>query len=266
MHLPPDYHIHTPLCQHAEGEPAEYAAKAFNLGLKEIGFSDHAPRIRDGLDDWRMKQDELEVYVEKVNKAQKDYPMLKIKLALEVDYLPKEEEWIRDLANRFPWDYLIGSVHYLAEDWAIDDPSQCAEWENKDIDAVWTAYIERLVQAADSKLFDIVGHADLCKKFAFYPQKNLTGLWNHFLLAVKKQNMTIELNTAGLYKDCREIYPSPTILMEAQRLHIPITFGSDAHKPEEVARNFNQAVQLAQQIGYKYCCHFTKRQQKSVLL
>lgn len=173
MHLPPDYHIHTPLCQHAEGEPAEYAAKAFNLGLKEIGFSDHAPRIRDGLDDWRMKQDELEVYVEKVNKAQKDYPMLKIKLALEVDYLPKEEEWIRDLANRFPWDYLIGSVHYLAEDWAIDDPSQCAEWENKDIDAVWTAYIERLVQAADSKLFDIVGHADLCKKFAFYPQKIL---------------------------------------------------------------------------------------------
>lgn len=264
MPFPSDYHMHTLLCLHAWGEPVDYAAKAARVGLKEIGFSDHAPRIKDGLDDWRMKQNQLEIYVESVRRAQKEYPMLEIKLALEVDYLPDEEEWIRDLANHFSWDYLIGSVHYINKDWAIDDPDQISEWSEQSADAIWVAYIERLTQAVNARLFDIVGHSDLCKKFAFYPQKDLSALWRCFLLAVKENNMAIELNTAGLHKDCQEIYPSPSILTQAKALNIPITFGSDAHRPEEVGRDFSKAVQLAQQVGYEYFTCFSKRQQRSV--
>ena len=115
MVWPADYHMHTPLCRHAAGEPVEYAARAVELGLKEIGFSDHSPMRRDDFDDWRMRSDQLDEYVEKVRKAQKDFPQLTIKLALEVDYMPGQEEWIRELAARHPWDYFIGSVHYVSE-------------------------------------------------------------------------------------------------------------------------------------------------------
>src|SRR4029079_8447809 len=116
-----DYHMHTPLCQHAIGEPVEYAARAVEVGLKEIGFSDHSPMARDDFDNWRMRNDQLDEYVEKVRKAQKDFPQLTIRLALEVDYLPGHEDWIRELAARHPWDYLIGSVHYVSDSWAVDD-------------------------------------------------------------------------------------------------------------------------------------------------
>src|SRR6266704_5026430 len=100
--LPADYHMHTPLCRHATGEPSEYAAQALKVGLREIGFSDHSPMRQDDFDNWRMRFDQLDEYVEKVRKAQHNYPDLTIKLALEVDYLPGQEEWIRELASLHP--------------------------------------------------------------------------------------------------------------------------------------------------------------------
>ena len=54
MPLPADYHMHTPLCRHASGEPTELAAQAVKLGLDEIGFSEHNPMIRDDWDNSYM--------------------------------------------------------------------------------------------------------------------------------------------------------------------------------------------------------------------
>ena len=90
--LPPDYHTHTPLCRHATGEPVELAARAAQLGFTEMGFSDHSPMPRDDFDNWRMRLDQLDEYVEKVRLAQRAHPALAIKLALEVDYLPCHED------------------------------------------------------------------------------------------------------------------------------------------------------------------------------
>ena len=264
MTLPADYHTHTPLCRHATGEPIELAAQALKVGLTELGFSDHNPMPRDDFDDWRMRASQLDTYVANVREAQKRYPQLSIKLGLEVDYLPGYEDWVRDLARRYPWDYLIGSVHYLSESWAIDHPQQLAEWKSRDTFEVWAAYFERLAMAADSKLFDIIGHADLCKKFGFYPKQDCTELFIRFMDAARLSGVAIELNTAGLRKECREIYPSPAILKLAAQAGVPITFGSDAHAPGEVGLNLAEAVQLARDVGYTQSLRFTKRARESV--
>jgi histidinol-phosphatase (PHP family) len=258
--------MHTPLCRHAAGEPVDYARRALEIGLTEIGFSDHAPMRQDNFDDWRMRNEQLGEYVEKVRKAQRDYPQLTIRLALEVDYLPGQEDWIRDLAARHPWDYFIGSVHYVSESWAIDNPAQLAQWKNREPLEVWTAYFERLTRAAESGLFDIIGHADLCKKFAIYPRQDCTPLFTRFLQAVKRHGLALELNTAGLRKDCREVYPSPRLVHLAAQIGVPITFGSDAHAPDEVGLNFAEAVQLARSAGYNHYCRFTQRQREAASL
>jgi histidinol-phosphatase (PHP family) len=256
--------MHTPLCRHATGEPDEYAARALELGFQEIGFSDHSPMPRDNFDNWRMRRDQLDEYVEKVRKAQKDFPKLIIRLALEVDYLPGGEDWIRELAARHPWDYFIGSVHYVSDSWAVDDPQKISEWKNRDTLEVWSIYFERLAMAAESKLFEIIGHVDLPKKFGHRPAPGCAPLCEKFMEAAKKNNCAIELNTAGLRKDCREIYPSLDILRLAFQKGVPITFGSDAHKPEEVGMNFAEAVQLARQAGYTECRRFSQRKIQTV--
>ena len=264
--MPPDYHMHTPLCCHATGEPVELAAQAVKLGLREIGFSDHNPMPRDDFDDWRMKAAELDVYVAKVEQARRAFPQLAIKLALEVDYIPGYEDWVRDLAARHPWDYLIGSVHYVSPEWALDNPGQLSEWKKREPLEVWTAYFDRLSDAAASGLFDIIGHADLCKKFCFIPRQDCTPLYRRFLETARRHDVAIELNTAGLRKDCREIYPSPPIVRLARELGVPITFGSDAHAPLEVGLNWAEALDLARAAGYTHTCRFTRRRRELVSL
>jgi histidinol-phosphatase (PHP family) len=264
MRWPADYHMHTPLCRHAVGEPTAYAARALQLGLTEIGFTDHSPMRQDNFDDWRMRFDQLDEYVEKVGWARRDHPSLTIRLSLEVDYLPGHEDWIRELAARHPWDYLIGSVHYVSDSWAIDNPYKLSEWKHRDAWEVWSAYFERLTMAADSGLFEIIGHADLPKKFRVYPERDCTPLFDRFLQAARKSSTAIELNTAGLRKDCREIYPSRALLDLAHAAGVPITFGSDAHAPEEVGLNFAEAVEWASSAGYTHCSRFTQRQHESL--
>lgn len=251
--------MHTPLCRHAVGEPVELAAQAVRVGLSEIGFSDHSPMPEDNFDDWRMRNDQLEAYVEKVGSACEAHPGLLIRLALEVDYLPGCEDWVRDLAARYPWDYFIGSVHYVSKGWAIDNPNATVEWKRRDVYEVWAAYFDRLTLAAQSGLFDIVGHADLCKKFGNYPKEDCTPLFEKFLAAARDHHVAIELNTAGLRKDCRELYPSLPFLRLANRLGVPITFGSDAHAPGEVGLNFKEAIQAARDAGYTSYLRFERR-------
>jgi histidinol-phosphatase (PHP family) len=262
MIYPADYHLHTRLCRHATGEPAEYAAQAVRIGLTEVGFADHAPMPADDFDDWRMRADQLDQYVAQVRRAQAAYPKLAIRLALEIDYLPGYEAWIRELAGRYPWDYLIGSVHYVSNSWAVDNPAQIAEWDRHDPHQVWTAYFKRLTQAAASGLFDLIGHIDLPKKFGGPPPPSALADFHSFFRAAREHHVAIELNTGGLRKQCQEIYPSRHLLNLARESGIPIAFGSDAHAPAEVGLNLSQAVELAQGAGYTQSCRYARRRRE----
>jgi histidinol-phosphatase (PHP family) len=266
MQLPADYHMHTPLCRHAVGEPVEYARQAVAIGLTEIGFTDHSPMPQDDFDDWRMWDRQLDEYVAKVRLAQETFPKLTIRLGLEVDYLPGHEDWIRRLAARHPWDYFIGSVHYVSDKWDIDNPAKLSEWKKRDAFTVWAAYFDRLAQAAESRLFEVIGHADLPKKFGIRPAENCRPLYEKFVAAAAAAGCAVELNTAGLRKDCREIYPCAELLELAHRQKIPITFGSDAHAPGEVGLNFAEALGLAQKAGYTESVRFKRRQHEYVKL
>jgi histidinol-phosphatase (PHP family) len=181
-----------------------------------------------------------------------------------VDYLPGQEEWIRELASLHPWDYFIGSVHYVSESWDIDNPNKLSEWKKRDAFEVWSVYFDWLTRAANSGLFEIIGHADLPKKFGIYPKQDCTALIESFLKTAAKKNVAIELNTAGLRKNCKEIYPSRKIVSLAKDLGVAITFGSDAHAPEEVGMNFKEAIQLARQAGFTHARRFKQREAETI--
>lgn len=256
MNLPADYHIHTKLCRHAVGEVEQYAGRAVEAGLKEIGFSDHAPMPEDDFDDWRMRFDQLESYVQSVIELRKKFPQLTIRLAIEIDYIPGCEKWTERLLSFYRWDYVIGSVHYVWNKWDIDNPNKKSEWEKHDVQEVWRAYFERLTRGVKTGLFNIIGHIDLPKKFGHIPKEDCAQLYKKLLIAARETNTAMEINTGGLRKDCKEMYPSKSILQMAKEEGVRITFGSDAHAPEEVAMNFADAVEIAKQCGYTEYCRF----------
>ena len=113
---------------------------------------------------------------------------------------------------------------------------------------------------AKSKLFDIVGHFDLIKVFKFIPKGDIVKMAFKALLAIQASGMVLELNVAGYRKKVQEPYPSRELLEVAFTLNIPITFSSDAHKPEQVAMFNEEIVKMARDIGYTKCSYFVKRQ------
>ncbi len=266
MPLPADYHMHTHLCHHAEGVPTDLARRAVELGLTEIGVSEHNPMPRDDFDDWRMDLSKMDEYLAGLDAARAAFPGLRIRAALEVDFIPGHEAWIRELAARHEWDYFIGSVHYIDGGWDIDNPRKVDQWRSRDAFAVWSAYFERLTAAAASGLFQIIGHPDLPKKFRFVPTRDCTPLFEGFLEAASERGVAIEINTAGLRKDCREMYPSLGFLKMAAARGVGLTFGSDAHEPGEVGMAFREAVELAREAGFRECLRFERRQARRVAL
>ncbi|NJK90577.1 MAG: histidinol-phosphatase HisJ family protein [Blastochloris sp.] len=244
-----DYHMHTPLCRHAVGHPRDYVAQGISVGLQEIGFSDHNP-MPVSFDDWRMAPDELPAYVQLVQEAREDFPDFPIRLGLECDFIPGYETHLRHLATCADFDYLIGAVHYIRDDWDVDNPHKRNLWRELPLEEVWKRYFALYTQAASSGLFDFLAHPDLVKKFGDRPSGDLKPYYEECLNAAADCHVALELNTAGLRKDVAEIYPSREFLEMAHARNIPILINSDAHAPAEVGLNFDQALDLARSVGY----------------
>jgi histidinol-phosphatase (PHP family) len=261
--VPADYHSHTPLCLHAEGEPEAYIEAAVAAGITEYGISDHCPMRPEPFDDWRMRESDLAGYFSWLDRARRHANgRIPVRAGLECDWIKGGEGWINDLAGRYPWDYLIGSVHYLG-DWDFDNPKWLGRWAESDIDAVWTHYWNTYVDMAESGLFDILGHADLVKKFCHVPGGDLDRFYEPAIDAIAAAGCAIELNTAGWHKPCAEAYPAPRFLELACSAGIPLVISSDAHRPSEVARDFPKAIEWAKAAGYRETLLFKGRKRQS---
>lgn len=257
--MPADYHTHTPLCKHAEGEPEAYIDAAIAAKVSEYGISDHAPQRPEPFDDWRMLVEDLPIYIEWITQAQSHAgDRLAVRAGLECDWLPDCNQWIIDLHNVFDWDYLIGSIHYL-DGWDFDNPAWLGRWAETSVEDAWTTYWKEYEKMAQSGLFDFLGHPDLIKKFSYQPKGDLKRFYEPTIQALVDNDGAIELNTAGFHKPCAEQYPSMEFLQLAASAKLPITLSSDAHAPAEVARDFDKGIQLLKEAGFKSTCLFQKR-------
>lgn len=262
-----DYHTHNVLCRHAEGWPADYAEAAKRAGLAELGCSDHNP-MPAAFDDWRMDRSELALYVEKVQEAREKHPDLPVRLGLEVDFLAGGEAWVEELAAMHPWDYLIGSVHYLGNGWDVDNPKWVGSgrWEQQPVEEVWQEYFAAYARCIRSGLFDFFAHPDLVKKFGHRPKGDLRPFYEPVVQAAADTGAVLEINTAGLRNSAGEQYPSRVFLEMLASTGAPVVISSDAHKPGDVGRDFEQALGLAWEAGFRQTARWENRRREIVPL
>lgn len=246
-----DYHMHTALCGHATGSVEEYVQHAIKIGLKEIGFSDHAPMVHVRMPGVTMDERQLPLYHKLLDAAQTKYgAQISIKRALESDYIEGFEAQTKAFIDAYPYDYIIGSVHFV-NGWAFDDPAAVERWKEHDVNDVWREYFRLLRKSAETGFFNIIGHCDLPKKFGHRATSDMTDEVKKTADVFKKTGVAVEINTAGLRKPIGEMYPAPDFLKIYAEAGVPLTFGSDAHTPGDVGKNFAEAVSLAKGAGYK---------------
>ena len=243
-----DYHMHTSRSD-GEGDMDAFVARAAVLGLAEIGFTDHlVPRAYDAAG-YGLPAQDVAGYARDVRRAADSASGVRVLLGLEIDFIPGAEAELEALLARERFDYAIGSVHFAGGfPFDMAEMRDDSRWD--DVDDVYRVYWETVACAAEWGRFDVVGHLDLPKKYGPRPVASMAAAEDAALAAIKAAGLAIELNTSGLRSAAGEAYPGPSLLERAAALAIPLTFGSDAHTPQDVGRDFERAVALARAAGF----------------
>jgi histidinol-phosphatase (PHP family) len=265
-----DYHVHTARCGHATGAMERYVEHAIEAGLTELGFSDHLymywlpPDRRDpelGMAEW-----EHDFYIEDVERCRARYAAdITVRLSTEADFIPGHERELEAILRRYDWDYVIGSVHFI-DDWGFDDARYMSGFDGWDLDALYARYFDLVGASAETGLFDTIGHADLVKKFGHRPGRDPSEAYACLASRLAHTGACVEVNTAGLRKPVGEIYPHPDLLRACRAAGVPVTLGSDAHAPAEVAADLASATDLLLSIGYNAYVMYAARQRTEAQL
>jgi histidinol-phosphatase (PHP family) len=268
------YHNHPGYCD-GSGTVADYAEAALAAGLTSLGVSCHAPV--PFTTSWTMPAAAVPAYVAEVRATRVAYQgRLDLRLGMEVDYLhpdvaPAGDAFQAEVAFAQPLDYVVASVHFVGHDpdgapWAIDHTAesfadQLTHIYQGDVRRLLEDYFVRVVAMARAAAGwgrpVIVGHVDKVKMW------NVGGRYfaedapwylaaaDEALAAIRAAGLVVEINTAGLPRAHGESYPGPRLLRRCHELGIPATISSDAHRPADLTRRFDEAAALLIAAGYR---------------
>jgi histidinol-phosphatase (PHP family) len=257
-----DYHMHLrnerEEIAHDTRAVDPFVESARAAGVDEIGFTEHAYYFTQLRTLWSVPYQtercvyDLDSYVDAVVEARGRG--LPVKLGLEVDYVPGREDETRALLAPYPWDYLLGSVHWI-DGLAVDGEPRLVD--EVGVEETWARYFELLGRAAASGLFDSLSHPDLVKIFGHRAE---VFDYSEIADAVADAAVAVEVSTAGLRKPVGELYPHPDLLAACRERGVPVTTGSDAHVPSLVGHEFDCARELLRAAGYETVTVFERRQ------
>ncbi|MGH8928646.1 MAG: histidinol-phosphatase [Acidimicrobiia bacterium] len=282
-----DYHLHLhphggesggpPVGEYPTGLIESYLERAGSRGVTEIGFTEHLYRCSEGAEvlgafwghEERLDLAEqakgmvaadaglsLERYVQTVLDAkQRGLP---VRLGLEVDFFPQTIDAVMELLDQYPFDYLIGSVHWIAG-WSIDAHEVAYEFERRGIDQAWEEYFDLVADLARRGVVDVLAHVDVCKKFGYRPEVEPIHLYERVIRAALSSGTAVEVSSQGLRRPAREVYPSPTFLKMFHDAGIKITLASDGHRAEEAGWGHDEVVAAATAAGYDTQLRFEDR-------
>ncbi|HOT46406.1 MAG TPA: histidinol-phosphatase HisJ family protein [Spirochaetota bacterium] len=260
-----DYHTHTARCGHAYGTVEEYIESALSRKIREIGFSDHAPMPEAEREGYTMSAAEVEPYIASLEKHRRRYKeRISVRIGFEVDY-PLLGSFADSYFTDPRIDYLIGSCHFI-DGWAFDHPDFIDEYGKRDIDDIYGRYFSIMEAMAAARLFDVIGHFELVKKFGFRAVRDHRPAIEKIARLLAAAGTAVEVNTAGMAHEAREMYPADGILKILFDCNVPVTLGSDAHRPEQVGRFFPEAAEKLAGAGYRAISGFSKRKRYDITL
>jgi len=260
-----DYHLHTRLCKHATGEVYEYIESAISKGIKEIAFTDHIPLPGEYDIAHRMEADKMELYIEWIENARVRYPEITILSGIEADYISGFEEYIDQFLNQYNFDLVIMSVHFIKHwtggNWVFD-----YSFPKRNPEDVFKDYIGEIIKGIKTNLFDILGHADLIKKDGQSLIKMVPGWVEKLFMEIKKADMSIEINSSGYRRPVFESYPGFDWFDDIKKFEIPLTTGSDAHAPDQVALEFDRVYRELKNAEITSISRYKNRIRSDILL
>jgi histidinol-phosphatase (PHP family) len=264
VHLRPDERENTAEKFFTRSNAERYREHAAERGIEELGVAEHVYRFRQALEVWdhpfwqRYAVDDLDDYCGFVREE------TDLKLGIEADFVPGREDRMANLLDAREWDYVVGSIHFVGDE-SLDTDDFTVWTKTASADRVWKRYFDMLGQAAQSGLFDILAHPDLVKvwgKDRPVPDGDLRRFYYPAMEVIAECDVALEVSTAGLRKPVGEIYPAPAFLEMAIDAGKPIALSSDAHTPDLLGHEYEQAVEMLDSMGVKEIAVFDRRRRR----
>jgi len=259
-----DYHMHLERGSFTEEWWLKFYEKAKERKIREIGITEHAHRFKE----FRPIYDHIpitEPWCDTTLSEYKDFMFFlrdkyNVKVGVEMDYFPEKEKEIKEILREYDFfDYVLGSVHFIDHGFGFDIDPNDPRWTERDIEEIFEDYFDKVEKLIKSDIYDVVAHLDLVKLWGGRIPKNIDVLYQKIAEELIKHNLSIEINTSGLRKPVKEIYPSPKFLVLISSYNVTLTFGADAHTPEDAGRDIEEAYLLVKSLGFKYMSIFEKR-------
>lgn len=274
VHLRPDAHPSTPEQYFTEKNAEAYRRAAAARGVTELGVSEHIHRFEQALDVWQhpfwkySAVDDLDAYCAFVREE------TDLKLGIEADFVPGREDRLAELLEARDWDYVIGSVHFLADRGVDAEYSETGtNWDvwngARSADEVWKRYFETLAECARSGLYDILAHPDLVKVWGPArpaPETDPRYFYEPAIEAIAETGIVVEISTAGLRKPVGELYPALAFLEMVADAGNPVALSSDAHTPEHLGHGYAEALELLDAVGITTLTTFERRTPRQVAI
>jgi len=264
VHLRPDEADATPERHFTPGNAERYRTVAEEHGVSELGVAEHVYRFTAALDVWQhplwrgFARDDLDAYCEFVREE------TDLRLGIEADFIPGREDKMANLLEGRPWDFVVGSVHFLQE--VSLDTEDFSIWRTGvSAERVWRRYFETIAESARCGLYDVIAHPDLVKVWgdrAPKPDGDLRRYYEPAVEAFAESGVAVELSTAGLRKPVSELYPSDALLAMVADAGCPIALSSDAHTTEQLAYRYEDALEALDRAGVREIAVFENRERR----
>jgi len=261
-----DAHVHTSFSTDSKANPTEVIETAIDKGLKFLTITDH--------EDFGFPNDEFKLnlsidkYFDTLEKLKKKYAhKINLLIGLEIGLEADKPEVINSFIKSYPFNFVIGSMH-LVDGCDIYYPSY---YEGKETDEFINRYYDSILECLDLfSDFDVFGHVDYIIRYIprreEYSVSKYKDKIEKVIEKIVKAGKGIELNTGGYGYGLNETNPGLEILKIYKEMGGKyITFGSDAHEPKDLAREFDKALLLAKKAGFNEYAVFENRAIKEVI-
>ena len=277
-----DYHMHFERGSYDFDWVQGFFDAAARRGLDEIGISEHSHGFTDFehfyyddliLDDsfigsfqqkWLKKNkfkcplDDYFTFMDELKKRGKP-----VKTGIEVCNF-QDQEAVGKILDRYPFDYRIGSVHFL-KGWAYDSSEIKAEWDKRPLQTIYEQYAEEAEHLCAGGHYDALGHPFNIRLFKYLPDFDVTPYLERVARAMKKADMVVDVNTGTRYRyPIGEISPYPDFMEIAADYGLPVITTSDAHEPEDCGAYIDEAIEYVKRFGYTKSIRFDRRDRTEI--
>lgn len=256
-----DMHMHSHFSGDSEASPFDMAQSAHTLGLAGICFTDHLDidyKETPGLFDLDIPSYKKEISLVKDQFADK----LDIGWGIELGLQPYLAEKNTEVIAQNDFDFVIGSTHVVKQVDIYFPPY----YEGRDEDDCYREYFEETLKNAQSNVdFDVYGHLDYVVRYGpnknkYYSYEKFADVIDEILRTLIAKGKGIELNMAGFKYGLGHAHPTIETLKHYKELGGEIiTVGSDGHKPEQIAWDFEKVPAILQEAGFEYFTVFKGR-------